>query len=329
MESKKVTIHYNGVSIEGNTMDEAKNKLVEVFPEAKTAHVFEVGDKTYVAQNIHGVKGARILRIKCNAKKDYFTVEACLKCARGIPPCNFTYSILKTMYEEYVPEEGKIHVTELWGCARQVALKRKLSETVAPEDLWFVVRGKMFHSIMETVGEKEKDILTEYRMSAPFKIHGKTYSLIGRLDEFDINSGILRDYKTTTQIPRYSRAYADHGTQVNTYAYLLERDGKYKVNKMEIIYADLDSVKKIEVLKQPRESVEADILYRLKIIDKAFRNIKKSEFELGWRCSYCPEEIYLECRSMIITKLAKKAKKKKLSPEEVREYLRKNFAERI
>ncbi|MGC8610653.1 MAG: CRISPR-associated protein Cas4 [Thermoplasmata archaeon] len=236
------------------------------------------------------------MKILCNTKKSIVSVEDCLKCAEGEHSCQFTYGILKTMFDN---ELGNLYrVTNLVNkCPRQAILERKLEYAVEPENLWPAFRGTSLHALVEKNKQKNAIVL-----KLKYKFDG--IEITGTIDEYETNTKILRDYKTTENIPTFG-PYSHHKDQVNIYAYLIKKQYKLPVNKLEITYFNFNGSQRYIFAPQPDEVTENFLHAKILQFKQAENDLFESYATHDWRCKYCPTRIKNFCYSIDIAKMLK------------------------
>jgi CRISPR/Cas system-associated exonuclease Cas4 (RecB family) len=196
-----------------------------------------------------------------------------------------------------------ISVTQLLGCPRKVYLEKTNDFYQHPMDNWPATRGVLVHSLLEVSAGSGAEV--EVR-------HEKTYggvTISGQPDSVRVlGSGkkrLLRDWKSTKELPKYDSAYSSHKMQVNIYRWLLGLDPRF--TEIEVVYISMDGVKAIplkrggttkygraiadEIMSDPQ--VEAFLDKRLFVLDAqnnaqkpiAYHNVDEEDL---WNCAYCP-----------------------------------------
>ena len=201
-------------------------------------------------------------------------------------PLEILEVIIKSLLKSKEERPKEITTTEIIGCLRSSYIKKTTDYYVYPEDLYYIFRGQIVHSILE----ETKAEIKEKRFYN--KINGIGFS--GKIDSY--NKGVLIDYKTTKQVPKYGKVYPHHDLQLNIYKYLMEKEG-IKVNALNLIYISMDSCKKIPVLLREEKEVEVFLVEKLGILHTA---LKKKEFPSvesysQWECNYCDEDVKSLC----------------------------------
>ena len=257
-------------------------------------------------------------KIKCEHIGSVVTEEQCIECSLHDPPCPYTTSILRRFYQETREDEDPLevlHVTDLLKCPRQALWRKIYSYTEDVDTLYWRVRGTALHAVMERSQTPEK-VIQEFPFEYPIKFKGKTFKIRGRIDEFDTETGILIDYKTTAEVPLFN-PYAAHSQQIRFYAFFLNKLG-YKVKKAYIVYLDMKRIVKHEVKLGTLATIEAELKDALrKYVENMLHPNEAPNFELGPLCAYCPLEIMLKCTATIFFELTKD---KDLTVEDVNKY---------
>lgn len=217
--------------------------------------------------------------------------------AMGMP-----YEVLLGIKEQVTKERpDAITVTSLLSNPRHVKLERENAYFADPAQNYATFRGSIVHAILEDYGDSGSVI--EERITRDF--NGTPIS--GQPDTVRIRTTngrtLLRDWKTTKELPRYDNAYKNHQQQVNLYRWLLGLDPE--ATDLEIVYLSMEGVK-IMPLKHggrsargraiseqhwPDEKVEAFIDERLALHQVqpilAYEDIPEDDM---WMCGYSPVE---------------------------------------
>lgn len=194
----------------------------------------------------------------------------------------------------------RITVTTLLGCPRKVHLERDAEFFADPAKNYPAYRGTIIHQMMENA--KTPGATVEQRIERVFE--GTTIS--GQIDWFKVMKAkngktLLRDYKSTDDLPRFNTAYSSHRQQVNLYRWLLDLDPEE--TELEIVYISMNGVKIIPLSaggetrtgrKKPvhvwtDDQVEDFIRERLRLLDRPeplpYKQVPDEDL---WLCeSYC------------------------------------------
>lgn len=192
-------------------------------------------------------------------------------------------------------------VTTLLSNPRHVKLERANDYFATPDSNFATYRGSIIHQILEDNADAESD--TEIRMSRTFngvEISGQPDSVRIRRTN---GRTLLRDWKSTKELPRYDNAYSNHQQQVNLYRWLLELDPTE--TDLEIVYISMEGVKIVPLKHGGRSvrgraiteqhwddsKVEAFIQERLALhqVQPILRYEDIPEDDM-WMCAYSPVE---------------------------------------
>ncbi len=212
------------------------------------------------------------------------TFDQCLAHSRGDPPeCGFTRPILAGIAGNIRGEMEEITVTQLLHCLRKPVLERRHDVYVDPQQLYYAFRGQMFHQI--AAGVDLSDCVVEQR----FRRTVAGIVLSGQPDLIVPSLKKLYDFKTTRQIPKNDRPYANHAMQVNIYRYLVAPH--FDVNELEIVYMDMSQVKRVRVDVLSTRRVVSWLVPRVKKLRQGFDGGTLPE-RVGadglWQCNgYC------------------------------------------
>jgi len=228
-----------------------------------------------------------IVGFKCINTDENVSFDDCLKCALTYENnCHFPAEIINGIIQESTDTREGISVTKLLGCPRSTYLVEHNDVYVSLDNLYWLFRGTLTHAIMEKY-KLDPDAITEKR----FKRKIKGLTITGKPDIIVPKAGLIRDWKTTKEVPYYSRAYPNHEQQLNLYRWLINK--KYKIDKLEVVYMDMSRVKICSVKKVWKLSdCEDFITKRASVLAEALKsNIPPpvpGEFPLYWQCrDYC------------------------------------------
>ena len=214
----------------------------------------------------------------------------------------FPYEVLLGMKEQVTKERpDAITVTSLLSNPRHVKLERANEYFADPKQNYATFRGSIVHSILEKFGDA--DSVVEQRISRDFEgtpISGQPDTVRIRLTN---GRTLVRDWKSTKELPRYDNAYTNHQQQINLYRWLLGIEPE--TCDLEIVYVSMEGVK-IVPLKHggktqrgraiaeqhwSNEKVEEFIRQRLTLhqVSPILRYEDVPEDDL-WQCAYSPVE---------------------------------------
>ena len=221
---------------------------------------------------------------RCPDGKGELPFDDCLVCAASHGNgCQFDYPILSAMQRNIREEEG-ISVSSLLNCLKKVILEIRNDVYLDPEQLYYAFRGQLFHTV---IAQAQNDgAVTEQRFERT--VAGITLS--GHPDVIYPEKGKLVDYKSTKRIPKNNTPYANHGTQVNLYRYLVAP--QYEIDHLEIVYFDMSTVKRVEVEVMETKQLMGWLIPRLKKLSVALDGGKlpdRVNSDGVWQCDgYCP-----------------------------------------
>jgi PD-(D/E)XK nuclease superfamily len=155
-----------------------------------------------------------------NREGEYLSIKDCLSCAlSGDNGCNFTYPILKSMYDgdQSVSRGTGISVTTLKeSCLRSAVLSAKLPYAEDPRDMYARWFGTGAHAMVEP--HMPPGCYGEVR----FWMWWGDELVSGKPDLVDREHGLIYDYKTAKELPRYGQPWPDHAIQLQLYRYLID-----------------------------------------------------------------------------------------------------------
>jgi len=108
--------------------------------------------------------------------------------------------------------------------------------------------------------------------------------ILGSCDDYE--NGVLVDKKTCTSIP--SQAKDQDARQVEYYALMLKKRGKI-VNRVYILYIDINNKDFVfhRVKVRPYDEIEAEMISKRDILQKAKETGVIPPRTLNWKCKYC------------------------------------------
>jgi len=224
---------------------------------------------------------------KCVDTDENVSFDKCVECALTYENnCNFTADILKGIIEEVTDTREGISVTKLLGCPRATYLINRHDVYVSPEKLYWAFRGVLGHAVIEKY-KADKDAITEKRFSRKIK----KMTISGKPDIIIPKHGLIRDYKTTKEVPYYNKVYSNHEAQLNLYRWLINKE--HKIDRLEVVYMDMKRTKVVPVKRLWKLSDCANYVEeRATVLANAFeKNIVPAVpegFPLYWQCrDYC------------------------------------------
>jgi len=225
-----------------------------------------------------------IVGFVCPMDESNVTFEECLACAAGHHnECAFDYPILAGMHRNIRRSVG-ISVSSLLNCLRKVVLEARRDVYLPLEQLYYAFRGQLFHAVI--AGAQEEGAVVEQR----FERTVAGIALSGHPDVVYPQLRKLVDYKSTRRVPKGDAPYANHAIQVNLYRYLVAP--QYEVDELEIVYLDMNRVKRVPVEVMTTRQLMGWLVPRLKVLKAALEGgklPKRVASEGVWQCDgYCP-----------------------------------------
>lgn len=150
--------------------------------------------------------------------KHEVSLADCLECAATRQnSCQFTFELLAAIFAQQ-QNRDYISTTVLTGaCLRSTFYERSVDYAQDPEKLFPSFRGTMYH------GQLEKNAHLPHTIEeARYFVELPEGWLSGSPDLLDVDQGILYDYKTSKEVPRFNYAYKDHCDQMNINRWLID-----------------------------------------------------------------------------------------------------------
>jgi hypothetical protein len=223
----------------------------------------------------------------------------CLACAATWKnPCSLSYPILKAIQTDADSGHSFPSVTSLTGCIRQAWLQRTTDYYEYPSGRIALLVGTAMHGFLEHAnGEALAEIKLRYTTPSGIVIHGTADLYVPELE-------LLQDWKSAKEIYLSKLPYGDHETQINLYAYMLERneiEPRHPVKTLQMVYISKtgpdrkkgqhNGVVKMPIEKWKPARVEDFLHRRAWLLREAMDGrlvpnmIAKAE---RWHCDYCP-----------------------------------------
>ena len=177
-------------------------------------------------------KGVNCAAPKYRRTGEKHQVEAgdCLSCAaKRNNTCQFTYELLSSIFSQVQDRGDRISTTTLTSkCLRSEYLKRKEDYFEDPEKMYPAFKGTLLH------GELEQHVLTGSVEEARYWVELEPGRLLsGSPDLLDVDQGILYDYKTTKEAPRFGYPWQDHIAQLQVNRWLVDKAFKVEYRNQE------------------------------------------------------------------------------------------------
>jgi len=224
-----------------------------------------------------------VVGFRCIKSNKNVSFEECMACALTYEnKCHFTADILKGIITEVTETRESISITKLIGCPRSTYLVNRNDVYVSPEKLYWAFRGTLAHAIIEKYMADPDAVVEKHfkRVLNGIKITGKPDIIIPKHE-------LMRDYKTTKEVPFFNKVYLNHEIQLNLYRWLVRKE--YKVERLEVVYMDMKRSKVIPVKNIWKLSDCEDYIKKhSSVLAEAYeKNIPPDvpgEFPLYWQC---------------------------------------------
>ena len=188
--------------------------------------------------------------------------------------------ILEEAHKEYELKNYRFSISELVYCLKKPFYRRKHPVPADITKAWYFFRGRLFHEAFGKLFPKNEVPMT-------YRIKGTPIVVSGRLDI--MHEGRIIEFKTTNSLKYVSEVKPQHRKQAVFYAWCQGLD------KAEVIYLDLNNVKKFEV------KVEEAVVDEIEMLAKTLYSSIQSDTpppplnREKWECrkEFC--EYYDEC----------------------------------
>lgn len=199
--------------------------------------------------------------------------------------------LVKAVSTERHNEVGCISATTLIQGIKQILLTQRHWEELQDDvsDRIWAVFGTAVHSLLENEGEYD---FTEIEMKAD--IAGIT--LTGRIDNYNMQDGIVCDYKTSSVYKVKSKDFDDWYLQGMIYAWLLKRNN-LPVNKCKFI-AMLKDFSKNEALRSSEYPQKPVFIYEFDVSKEKLESIEQyimDKINTYIRWEFCKDDDIPEC----------------------------------
>ncbi|MFC1885589.1 hypothetical protein ACFLZM_00815 [Thermodesulfobacteriota bacterium] len=196
----------------------------------------------------------------CERTHEPIPFNDCLECAKSRInrklDCPFDEATIAGMIF-HQKNKTDISVTMISGCHRGVFIQRHYDFYVYPSQLYWAFRGQIAHKIME-----ESDLHDDAVVEKRFVKKWDGIEISGTPDIIIPGQKVLKDYKTTKQVPTYLNkdgvvlAWDNHRTQLNLYRWL----APYDIETMEVIYFSMEETLICPVRIWPEESKKKSVM---------------------------------------------------------------------
>jgi len=134
--------------------------------------------------------------------------------------------------KQYSKGESDITVTTLINPIQQTILKERYEEELEEDaaDRIYALQGESIHTILERAGQNLPNFIVEKR----FYYSYRGLKLGGQIDIFDIEHGMLQDYKVTSVYSIKDGPKEEYVKQANINSFILRKNG-YNVKGLQIV----------------------------------------------------------------------------------------------
>lgn len=185
-------------------------------------------------------------------------------------------------YRRFVAKIGTYHLTAVVGCLRRTFYDFTQPESETLRSLWMKQRGRMLHMITHAFGWRELPVCMQLEYG------GRTVELVGHVDAYDPNKGVVYEFKTTSHLPWQLESgklpHVHHVNQIRGYDVLLSNYGLC-VNQLELWYMD-DLTPPTKIIVQ-RENIKEWLVDRTKALHKSLLDNEEPASEPSYICKYC------------------------------------------
>ena len=223
--------------------------------------------------------------------------EGCLACAHTWGnPCSLPYPLMHALYEDSQTPHSFPSVTSLTGCLRKAWLMRTRDYYEYPSGRIALIFGTWVHDLLEASADgAQPEIKVQYTTEG-----GVTVS--GTADLYVPATKTLMDWKTAKQIYLKRVPYDHHETQVNLYAFMLQRnelEPQVPVENLRMVYISKsgpdnkngthNGVVQMPVVMWDEDRARTFIEKRAWALDQAMKGeLVPRKTKVKWNCSYCP-----------------------------------------
>jgi len=152
-----------------------------------------------------------LVSVVCSCKKTFTPEGVLAHLADRTSGCEFTYELAASILEQQQDRADPISTTTLTAkCSRSESLKRRIPYEEELAKLWAAFRGTMYHGQLEWHAQEGSIAEARYHYDIP-----GLGPFSGSPDLLDPGAGVLYDYKTNKENPRWQYPWPDHVSQVN------------------------------------------------------------------------------------------------------------------
>ena len=224
--------------------------------------------------------------MKDGSSKDF---NECITCSRSPDHCDYTPEILGAIRSGLrTTVSTDLSVTRILGEPRQRIIETKYKYRVLPRRNWVALRGTIIHAVLERGAHKSA--MTEVSDFRNLHINGEELPLWGKCDLLVPIAKLICDYKSVARIPSADnpKSYGTHDLQLNAYRWLWTPH--YEIDKLRLVYLDMQDVRRVKVELMPLDEVENTLIQKASAFLKPLRAgvIPSDEYSSKkWQCRYC------------------------------------------
>lgn len=157
--------------------------------------------------------------VVCSCKKSFGPEGILDHLSSRTTNCEFTYELAASILDQIQDRGDRISTTTLTAkCSRSEALKRRFPYQEELLKRWAAFRGTLYHGQLEVHAKEGSIAEARYHMYLP-----GLGPFSGSPDLLDVEQGVLYDYKTNKENPRYAYPWSDHIEQVNINRWLVDQ----------------------------------------------------------------------------------------------------------
>jgi hypothetical protein len=188
------------------------------------------------------------------------TVEQFLEMAMWEPFFPWQYEVASAVLNQEA-RPGGVSVTQtLFTCLRCEVLKKYEPYTLDIDSAYPALRGTAFHGVLEKHSRPGAIVEVRFwsRLPGGGEVHGQPDTL--HMLNKQGTEWVLKDWKTTREVPRWDKPWGHHVEQVQTYRWLVNHADRWdqelavdprqlNITRLGIVYLDDKTSKPLEVRK--------------------------------------------------------------------------------
>jgi hypothetical protein len=186
-------------------------------------------------------------------------------------------------------EDGRVHVTALNACLRQMVLKFTEPYEVHTSKLYPLIRGIAFHdgvaSLLKSLNQPHLVVEKNVRR----EING--FVISGTCDLIDTKEHVIIDWKLPLKAA--SKIWPAYIAQLNVYGWLASAE--FQIDRILLAPWDPYGLRVKEIERWPDEKVEAYLINRTNMLKGAGLPPPEAMEWEAFHCNNCP--VYKQCRS--------------------------------